>query len=285
MSSPEPDLPKDPAAYRPRPLLGLGFWVMIAFGVLCILAGVGVATLAPKLFPARSAPPAAPAAPPPSAPAPGAVALAPIAAPPAEPDELARLNARIATLESQGARSSEAAAAALAAAEVVEASQGSRPFARQISTLRAAAPGLPELASLERLAEIGAPSRAALALSFPDYAARAAARAYKPAPDDGLAARIAYAARKVVTIRRVDEPAGPGPDARLARAEQALADGDVGRALRELDGLPPAAQRALEPWREGAERRAEIDRQVTALRARAVHDLAPPAPASQALGA
>ena len=44
-------------------------------------------------------------------------------------------------------------------------------------------------------------------------------------------------------------------------------------ALRILDGLPPPARRALEPWRVGAERRAEIDRQVTALRARALQDL------------
>ena len=36
----QPDLPKDPAEYRPKPLMGVGFWAMIALCVLCVLAGV-----------------------------------------------------------------------------------------------------------------------------------------------------------------------------------------------------------------------------------------------------
>jgi len=41
----DPDLtaPRDPAVYRPRPLLGVTFWAMIAFGVVCVLAGVALA--------------------------------------------------------------------------------------------------------------------------------------------------------------------------------------------------------------------------------------------------
>ena len=46
MAGGEPDLPKDPAAHRPRPLLGAGFWAFIAFGILCVLAGVAVVLLA-----------------------------------------------------------------------------------------------------------------------------------------------------------------------------------------------------------------------------------------------
>ena len=38
--------------------------------------------------------------------------------------------------------------------------------------------------------------------------------------------------------------------------------------------LPPAARDAMAPWRARAERRAEIDRDVQALRARALTDLA-----------
>jgi len=275
MSSREPDLPKDPAEYRPRPLMGVSFWAMIAFGILCILAGAGVASLAPRFLPASTAPaapqPLAPAAPP--APAAPSASAAPAAASP--PDEVARLNARIAALESQGARSSEAAAAALAAAELVDASQGSKPFAAELTALRAAAPNLPELAALARLAETGAPSRAALAASFPDYAARAASRAHKPKEGAPLAERISYAAAKVVSVRRVDDVTGGSPDALLARAEQALAEGEVVAALKLLDRLPPKSRDSLAPWRAGAERRAEIDREVAALRARALRDLAP----------
>ena len=60
MSQGEPD----PAAERPRPLLGVGFWLFIAFGLLCVLAGAGVVLLGPKFWapiPASTDQPAPPA--------------------------------------------------------------------------------------------------------------------------------------------------------------------------------------------------------------------------------
>lgn len=51
MTPAEPDPPPDPVEDRPRPLMGAGFWIMLAFGILCVLAGIGVATLAPRLSP------------------------------------------------------------------------------------------------------------------------------------------------------------------------------------------------------------------------------------------
>jgi len=278
MSADEPDLPKDPADYRPKPLMGLGFWALIAFGVLCVLAGVGVAVLGPRLLPAKPTPEVAPTqSVSPAAPPPAALPVV-VASPTA--DEVARLQARIASLESQGARTTEAAAAALAAAQLVDASQGSKPFDRELATLKATAPGLPELTALTRLAETGAPSRTSLAASFPPYAAKAASRARKPREGAGLSERIAYAAAKVVTLRRVDETTGNSPDAVIARAEQALQEGQVVPALKALDALPPKAREAIAPWREQAERRAQIDREITALRTRAVRALQAPGPSA-----
>jgi hypothetical protein len=40
--------------------LGLGFWLLIVFALACILAGLGVAKLGPRLFPAEPAAAAAP---------------------------------------------------------------------------------------------------------------------------------------------------------------------------------------------------------------------------------
>ncbi|OHB29762.1 MAG: hypothetical protein A2790_07615 [Phenylobacterium sp. RIFCSPHIGHO2_01_FULL_69_31] len=277
MSATEPDLPRDPAEYRPRSLAGSGVWAMVAFGVLCVLAGAAVALLAPKLLPERPRAPSASndvatvAAPPPPA------ALPVVMASPAA-EEVARLNARIAMLESQGARTTEAAAAALAAAQLVEASQGSRPFDRELAALKATTPGLPELAALTRLAQTGAPSRTALAASFAPYAAKAARRARKPPEQADLGQRIAYAAAKIVTVRRVDETDGATPDAILRRAELALEEGQVVAALKTLEALPPRARDALAPWREQAERRAQVDREVASLRARAVRALQAPRP-------
>lgn len=277
MSATEPDLPRDPAEYRPRSLAGSGVWAMVAFGILCVLAGAAVALLAPKLLPERPRAPSASndvatvAAPPPPA------ALPVVMASPAA-EEVARLNARIAMLESQGARTTEAAAAALAAAQLVEASQGSRPFDRELAALKATTPGLPELAALTRLAQTGAPSRTALAASFAPYAAKAARRARKPPDQADLGQRIAYAAAKIVTVRRVDETDGATPDAILRRAELALEEGQVVAALKTLEALPPRARDALAPWREQAERRAQVDREVASLRARAVRALQTPRP-------
>lgn len=264
-ASTDPALPKDPAEYRRRPL-GLGLWSLMALCVLCVLAGAGAAVLAPRLWEGAPA----------QEPQPAAEIAAPEPAPPPEPSpeaaEIDRLNARIAELESRGARSSEAAAAALAAAALVDATQASTPFGGELAALRAAAPGLPELAALAPVAEMGAPSRAALAASFPDYAARAASAARAPDAGDRLADRILYVVTRIVSVRRISNVSGSGPDAVLARAERALAEGDVVGALEALETLPPAAREAMSPWLAQAERRAVIDRQAASLRARAIRD-------------
>jgi len=277
--APEVTAPKDPADYRPRPLLGVTFWAMIAFAVLCVLAGVAIASFGPRLFdrPASRAaaePPSAlePAAPPQ---APAAVAApAPPVAPSAPSPDVERLSARVASLESQQAHAAQAAAAALAVSAVVEASQGTGPFAEELASLRAVSPPSPEMDSLARLAQAGAPSRTALAAGFPDYAARAASAARAPGDKARLGDRIVYELSRIVTLRRVGDVPGDGVDALLARAERQVEDGDLDRALRTLDRLPVGARDALAPWRGRAERRAEIDRNAQGLRARALQALA-----------
>src|SRR5207302_11136338 len=102
-------------------------WAMLAFGLLCILAGVAIADLGPRLFAAKSTPKAPAEAastvePPASAAAPPTPT--PAATPEAPSPDVERLSARVTTLESQQAHTSQAAAAALAVSAVVEASQG-----------------------------------------------------------------------------------------------------------------------------------------------------------------
>ncbi len=78
MSAPDPspftaaDLPRDPADYRPRRRgLPLSFWVMIAFGLVCIFAGVTIGLFGARLFPLKAAVDS-------SAPAPAVAADAPM---------------------------------------------------------------------------------------------------------------------------------------------------------------------------------------------------------------
>jgi hypothetical protein len=280
--------PKDPAAYRAKPLLGATFWAMIAFGVLCVLAGVGVATYLPRLWapkpPATAAEPAVAPSEPAGAPSPAAASATSPAPPAASGPDVARLSARVGILEARQSHLAQAAAAALAAATVAEASQGSGPFGEEVASLSAAAPASPELMALARLAQTGAPSRTALAASFPEFAARAASAGHAPGDKASLADRVVYVLSKVVSLRRVGEVSGNSADALLARAERAVGDGDLDHAFRLLDRLPQAAKSELAPWRERAERRAEIDRDAQALRARALQELAAETKGSAATG-
>ncbi|MCR5874046.1 hypothetical protein LRS10_07605 [Phenylobacterium sp. J426] len=264
-----PGLPKDPAEYRRAPL-GLGLWSLMALCLLCVLAGAGVAAFLPRFLPSPVEAPRRPAAAVEPAPMPAA------AAPPtasADVAEIRRLNARIAALETKDARTSEAAASLVAAAALLEATQGSAPFSREVAALQAVAPDLPELPALARIAAEGVPSRAALAADFPAYAAQAASAARIPGPEARLADRLVYGLSRVVSVRRTSDVSGSSPDAHLARAERALGEGDVAGALRALEGLPAAARDSLAPWRAKAERRAEIDRAAERLRVRAMRDL------------
>ena len=275
--------PKDPADYRPRPLMGVTFWAMIALMMLCVLAGVAIANFGPRLFGARPAARGAAEPPPAAEPAAATPAPAPVAAsalPAAPSPDLTRLSARVSNLEAQQGHASQAAAAALAASAVVEAAQGTGPFADELASLRAISPPSPELEALSRLAQTGAPSRTALAASFPDYAASAATAARAPGNGANLGDRIVYAFSRVVTLRRVGDVPGDSVDALLARAERQVDDGDLDRALHTLDRLPAGARDALAPWRARAERRAEIDRNAMALRARALQTLASEAQSS-----
>ncbi|WP_421933799.1 COG4223 family protein [Phenylobacterium sp.] len=273
--------PRDPASYGRSRLMGPGFWALIAFGVLCILAGFGISRFGPQLFPVKPAAPAsaaavAPGAAPASGPAPVEAAL-PLAAetpPPPTSEAVIRLTERIDALEAEQSRTAEAAASALAAAALMEAAQTSRPFADELAALDAVSPPSAELRALRRIAERGAPSRAALAASFPDYAARAAGAARAPGEGAGLGARLAAALSRVVTLRQVGDVPGTGIDALLARAERQVEEGDLDHALKTLDGLPPAGRDAIAPWRAAAENRADIDRRVSAVRVQALEDLA-----------
>lgn len=154
----------------------------------------------------------------------------------------------------------------------MQAAQGSRPFAPEVKAVADLAPSL-DLRALQADAERGAPSRAALAASFPDYAARAASAARAPGDGAGVLARVGHALSRVVALRRVGEVPGDGPDAILARAERQIDDGDIVGALATLEALPADARDALGPWRDRAERRAKIDREIVRIRAQALQEL------------
>jgi hypothetical protein len=287
MSAPDPDdiagLPRDPHDYSLRRRgLGLAFWAAMAFGLVCILAGIAIDRYGPKLFPAHPAPApqphgavsdlqAAPLTPPlSSAPDAGLVAAG------AAPTDLAGLTARLDQLSADDQRLRQAAAEALAAADVGQAAQTSRPFADQLATLQRLLPDSPDLRTLAGYAASGAPSRAALAMQLDGLADRVAVAAREPPPDSGALAHLAHMLAAVFTIRRVDRLTGSDPDAILARAQAHADDGDIEGAVAELDNLSAPGREAAGAWRAEAERRIEIDRLTAAIRSSAERDLAQP---------
>ncbi|WP_304163895.1 COG4223 family protein [Phenylobacterium aquaticum] len=272
--------PRDPAEYGRQRLIGRGFWAGIAVSLMVVAALLGLWRFGPRLFvtapkPAIEAPVAG------DEPAALSQAAGPLpverpvpadAAPSSA--EVERLAQRLDALEAQQSRTAEQAAAALAASALLDAAQSSRPFADELAALVAVSPPTTDLRALRRLAQVGAPSRAELAGDFPDYAARAASASRGLGDGGGLWARIKAALSKVVMLRRVGDVPGKGVDATLARAEHMVQEGDIDHALRMLDTLPQAGRDAMAPWRARAERRAEIDRRVAAVRADALEDLA-----------
>ena len=271
--------PRDPGSYSRR-RAGLGVGALILFGIACVAGGYSLARFGPTLPDIYPDKPRAGAtsevAPWAAEPPPVTAEEAPIAAPapialpePAGDDATAR---RLDALEADRGKLASASASALAASALMQAAQGSRPFAPEVKALAELAPSL-DLRALQVDAERGAPSRAALAASFPDYAARAASAARAPGDGAGVLDRVGYALGRVVALRRVGEVPGDGPDAILARAERQIDDGDIVGALATLDALPAGAKDALGPWRDQAERRAKIDREIAAIRAQALQEL------------
>ena len=88
-----------------------------------------------------------------------------------------------------------------------------------------------------------------------------------------MLARLTHALAALVVVRRIDQVAGQGPDAVLARAERRVDEGDLADALKELEALPAAGRTALADWRGGAERRIAIERRISAIRAGALSGL------------
>lgn len=275
--------PSDPALYaRRRALLGPGFWAMLALCVACVILGALITRFGPTWFPidrraaegeVRATPSAAPAGArlPVGSPAP-VESLPQVAVTPAA--EIDRLETRIISLEAGQKGVLDAASAALAAAALAEAAQTSRPFSEELASLERVLPLSPDLRALSRLAPTGAPTRAGLAAEFEALAGRAATAARDPGEEADLLARLRYALSSIVSIRQVSSTRGTTPDAKLARAQRLLDEGDVEAAVRTLDTIPDAARAVLGPWLASAERRVEIDRHVSAIRADALAGLA-----------
>lgn len=161
-------------------------------------------------------------------------------------------------------RQAERAALVLAVGRLRDAARAGRPFPgawEAVTRLGVDASAHPAIAEA---AAKGVPSVEELAARFPGVA-NDTLTADLTGEDDSWVGGAMRRLGSLVSVRRTGEIEGDSIEARVARAEQRVASGDLEAALAELEGLQGEAAQAVADWRGAAERRLALDKAVTAL--------------------
>jgi len=149
----------------------------------------------------------------------------------------------------------QAKGATLAFGNLRDAVASGHPYAVELSTLRALAPGEGALEALASHADAGIPTLADLTRSF-QIASDAALGAEAAPADTSVLGSLLASAQSLVKIRHVDATAtGDAPGAILARAAAQLKQGELALAVKEVEGLAPPPREALAPWLDQARTR------------------------------
>lgn len=101
------------------------------------------------------------------------------------------------------------------------------------------------LERLKRYADKGVPTQTALEQRFSELIPTVLRTT---AESDTWWERLEARLRNLVIVRKQGDVAGADPSAVVARAEAALEAGDLGRAVKELGGLPPVRRKIVAPW-------------------------------------
>ena len=146
------------------------------------------------------------------------------------------------------------------------------PFAAELNLLVPLVQGdgkLTEIiAALQPYAQAGVASRAALEAEFPAVAKAALA---EDVADDSYGERLLGKLRGLVSLRRVGDVPGDTTEAKLARAEQALHAGDVGKAAELVKSLPASTNKSTAAWVARAQAHLAAKRSLDQLAAYAVN--------------
>ncbi|PRY93184.1 hypothetical protein BCF33_2050 [Hasllibacter halocynthiae] len=118
-----------------------------------------------------------------------------------------------------------------------------RPYREALADLRALA-AVPVPEPLERNASTGVATLTTLRQGFAPAARRALAAAPTP---EGTSPALGFLSRQI-GLRSVEPRPGTDPDAVLSRAQAAVDDGDIARALREIGALDGGVRAPLAAW-------------------------------------
>jgi len=185
------------------------------------------------------------------------------------------LQARLAAVESRVDRPEAARRAALgiALASLAGVANEGKPFASELAAVDQLAPGTEQAVTLVDAAASGVSNAPALLRTFQPVA-RDALRAEAAGNADGVWQRFTGNALSLITVRRTGAIEGDDLEARLARIEIALGDGDVAAAVAEANLIEGPASEVMEPWLADATARADVDGLITTLRTSLLSDLA-----------
>lgn len=165
----------------------------------------------------------------------------------------------------------------LAVGQLEAATTSSGSFAAQLGSVRDLAPkeptGIESALSVLDAHKGGVETVSSLARRFNDLA-KAVSQAKLAGSDEGLVGKTLNTVASLVTIRRTDVVEGPGVDAVLARAENAVNAGDVSGAVAALEELSGATAERASDWIASAKARLAVDQAVAQLRGAALASVA-----------
>jgi hypothetical protein len=164
----------------------------------------------------------------------------------------------------------EKMARAVAAAALKAAIDRGGSFEPELQTFANVAGDDPAAAQLKDFAATGVPSRAQLQQDFSQVADAMLEVSTQPDPAQGLAARLFSSALSVVKVRQIGQVEGSTPEARIARIEDGLRNGDLSAAAREWDALPEPAKAKGQDFKRKLDARLQVETLVDGTLTRAV---------------
>ncbi len=173
--------------------------------------------------------------------------------------ELVRIEAaQVASAKAQtdAAIQSDSTAKQMALTAVQKAVDDGESFADPLTDLRNAGIEIPEV--LTQAAKDGVPTLAALQDQFPEMARSALDASIRADADAGTGNRVTAFFRTQLGARSLAPKEGDDPDAILSRAEAAIHQGDIARAVLETAALPGAGAAKMADWVTQAQSRQAV---------------------------
>ncbi len=179
--------------------------------------------------------------------------------------DIADFEQRVAALEKDPVSARRTAALVIAVGQLRGALSSGRPYAPELEGLKAIAAPLADgrldsaIVALEARALAGVSTLDDLRQRFSSLAARLV-RADALGPDPGWVDKTLDRLSSVVSVRRIGDIEGTSVEAKVARAEARLAEGNLEGAVASLTDLKGAVSLALEVWLGDARARLAADR-------------------------